>query len=774
MNTIVYKIVPLLFFIFYTSPANARVVKISLSDNPPLVFTDNNGRPAGILVDLIGQVGQKEGWEIQFVHGSWKECLERLKNGEIDILMSVARSPQREEIYDFTKEPVFSNWGALYRNNRTVLQDLTDIEGKKVGYTKGNIHSKKFLELLEERSISIIPVEYNFYMGLFKDLEEGKVDAAVANRVNGHLYKHQFAVENTNITFNDIFLYFATKKGENEHLRAAIDRSIREWKKNKNSIYYNTLNHWLEPMEGSLFYKPGSLKQKKMLIFAGNKNIPPVESLEEGVPAGLNVDILKALADTLGTSITIKLTDPEEAQQLVLNGQAEALTLVTPTGPLSALYDFTEPVLEFEYNYFVNTENVNIKREADLTNKIVGVTRGGYAKHLLETEKKVKLYFLKNDLEGFNLLQNNIIDAVATTRQVGSYILNTNNIENVIIIPKPFAAAKTSIGVKKGNSELLAELNRGIAELNKKGTLKRLKKRWSSEDILRFKKETFFRLVTILAILVTLLILTAVILWIGTLNKQVKVKTIQLQEAASMLEEKVRIRTLALSKSNDELKKEISGRKKAEDVLNNSLLEKEILLKEIHHRVKNNLAIIKALLNLQSYQINDPLVKNLFLESQNRVGSMALLHEKLYRSDNLSNINIKEYLSSLIEHLFQSYNINPDIISLEMKIADIQLEIDHLIPCGLIINEIITNSLKYAFEKDTKGIIRVEFNQEKEGEVGLTVCDNGKGLNPAMELETSTSLGFQIIKMLVMQLSGTLRLDGSQGTLFEIKFSTKD
>ncbi|HEY9600256.1 MAG TPA: sensor histidine kinase, partial [Allocoleopsis sp.] len=194
------------------------------------------------------------------------------------------------------------------------------------------------------------------------------------------------------------------------------------------------------------------------------------------------------------------------------------------------------------------------------------------------------------------------------------------------------------------------------------------------------------------------------------------------------------------------------------------------LLKEIHHRVKNNLQIVSSLLQMQARRTQDLMASLVLQDSQNRIKSIALVHEKLYRSDDLANINFAQYIPDLTSHLFDSYQVSSDLVTLHTNIDGIFLEIDRAIPCGLIINELVSNSLKYAFPKKCQGEIWVEFHVNSGDTLTLVVRDNGIGIPESFDIETSTSLGLTLVQGLTEQLEGTLEVDCSQGTKFKITF----
>jgi PAS domain S-box-containing protein len=230
--------------------------------------------------------------------------------------------------------------------------------------------------------------------------------------------------------------------------------------------------------------------------------------------------------------------------------------------------------------------------------------------------------------------------------------------------------------------------------------------------------------------------------------------------------------SLAIWKSGDNkyftsIIRDITDRKKAENILKESIKEKEILLREIHHRVKNNLQIIASLLRLQEGSVNDEMVEVL-MESEGRVKTMAMVHEKLYQSPSFTDINFKEYIQRLVQDLYSSYAINTHDIRTSLDIEDINLNIDTSIPLGLIINELMTNSIKHAFNEG-KGEIKIIL-RSKWDEYELIVSDSGKGIPKDLDFRTTSSLGLQIVNSLVSQIDGKITLDRINGTKFQITF----
>ncbi len=215
---------------------------------------------------------------------------------------------------------------------------------------------------------------------------------------------------------------------------------------------------------------------------------------------------------------------------------------------------------------------------------------------------------------------------------------------------------------------------------------------------------------------------------------------------------------------------DITARKLSDELTKKSLKEKELLLQEIHHRVKNNLQIIVSLLKLQSKSIHDVRDLEIFQKSRARVETMSMIHEKLYKSPDISSINLGSYAKDLASHLLKAYNVNHEHLELVVNSEEVNLGIDTAIPCGLIINELIINILKYAFPSGEKG--KIEIDIKKAGDyINLSVMDNGIGLPQDFEKNYSASLGLQLVNTLIKQLGGTLEVSGENGAKFSFVFS---
>ena len=257
------------------------------------------------------------------------------------------------------------------------------------------------------------------------------------------------------------------------------------------------------------------------------------------------------------------------------------------------------------------------------------------------------------------------------------------------------------------------------------------------------------------------------------LNQELKLRQeaeTKLMEYQDHLEEQVAQRTKDLSSTNQKLEEEISERIKAEKKLKASLEEKEVLLEEINHRVKNNMQIISSMIRLQFRNQTNPDLEIHLNDIQQRIQTMSLVHEKLYQSKSLSKINLPEFIRDLSGELMASYGTNETQIQLELELENINLEMGLTIPCGLIINELMTNAIKYAFPDDTNGKLKIALRHESTNRIRLTVEDDGPGLPEGVDWQHSKGIGLRLIHILSNQIQGDYQFQTLDGTSFSLIF----
>jgi two-component sensor histidine kinase len=213
----------------------------------------------------------------------------------------------------------------------------------------------------------------------------------------------------------------------------------------------------------------------------------------------------------------------------------------------------------------------------------------------------------------------------------------------------------------------------------------------------------------------------------------------------------------------------IARQKESEQRLRESLREKEVLLKEVHHRVKNNLQVISSLLNLQASELHDPAMIRVLRDSQTRVRSMALIHEQLYRSDDLAHIDFADYTNELVDHLNRTLGSRSERIQLSLDIRPLRLSLDLAIPCGMIVNELVCNALEHAFPENLSGEIRVTFRRDDDT-YRLTVADTGVGMRGSLSSKQATTMGLKVVQALTRQIHGQLEHECQGGSVFTVSF----
>src|SRR5919106_1302438 len=215
---------------------------------------------------------------------------------------------------------------------------------------------------------------------------------------------------------------------------------------------------------------------------------------------------------------------------------------------------------------------------------------------------------------------------------------------------------------------------------------------------------------------------------------------------------------------------QVAERERAEETFKASLRQQEVLLREVHHRIKNNLQIISSLLDIQASSVEDPHIVEMFMDIQNRVISMALIHETLYQSGNLRMVNFGVYVRTLAEQILRSYNVLPQRIALQIRADEVMLDTNQAIPCGLILNELLSNCLKHAFPDERGGEIHIELRSDAAPRVTMIVRDTGTGFPAGTDSYHPQTLGLQLVHSLTEQLGGTLETKSNGGTTFTLTF----
>jgi len=261
---------------------------------------------------------------------------------------------------------------------------------------------------------------------------------------------------------------------------------------------------------------------------------------------------------------------------------------------------------------------------------------------------------------------------------------------------------------------------------------------------------------------------TPVIIVSGTIGEEIAIETLRLGAVDYILKQRISRLAPAISRAIQETEEHIR-RREAEEEVRKSLQEKEILLREIHHRVKNNLQVIASLLNMQFRRMKKLGVEDACLGCKNRIFTMALVHEKLYLSENLSDIHFREPAENLVHELAKTYDVSRRI-ACEWQIEDFSLPIHISVPLALLLNELVSNAFKFAFPDNRKGTVRISLSRQKTGHCAFIIQDDGVGMPPSVRLESTETLGMNLIRILTEQIRGSVKIIRKNGTTVQIHF----
>ncbi|MFC1887905.1 histidine kinase dimerization/phosphoacceptor domain -containing protein [Candidatus Cloacimonadota bacterium] len=900
-------------------------VRIGVCNSNPLIYIDNSGDVMGLYADVLDYIASRENWEIEYIPGSWQDCLNRLELNQINILPAIAYSIQREDIFDFSQETVIMDWGQIFTGKNKDINSFLDLDERKVGVLANDIYyigEKGLYNIEQSYELDFSFVEYNSYNAIFEALESEEIEAGVFNRLYRNEDISETNIKRTALIFNPIEIKFAFSKGisENKLFIEIIDKHLRELKNNKNSIYYTSQQKYIKDLSGNpkdvslyflviifvltigffLFivlnrYLKRQIKKRSTALKQSEDQYHnlynmfrlSIDNVQDMIWAkDLNNEYMfvnKALCNTL-----LKAKDTLEPVGRTDSYFGKRQRQLYPEDPNWFNFDQVcsdsdniilknRKAQKFEESGYVEGKYLILDvRKApfwDDNNQLIGTV--GSARVItkekkLEEEKNNTLQALhERELFNFALFEYNPVETIVVDKEArvikinqavkirrshapklgdimytdfaGKYSINmtgellkcinenrnrtfpeivygNGKIFSITFSPFLSGAIITSRDItqqKKSETQLkalnnvfenlgtdpqqninlitteTAKILNGVCSLyNRLDDKNQSLCVWSEfntpEDLLKedIPEGHICYEATIKGKNRPVIINDLT----GTKYEQsdINVKKYGLKAylgypvalqgtavgALCIVDVKTReftdnevyiISTLAKAISIEE------ERYSSKKDLQNSLAEKEILLKEIHHRVKNNMQIISSLLSLQSKNLHDEKIMALFKESQNRVKSMALIHEKLYSESNFAKIDIASYIKTLLNYLFRNFSTLSADIKLEVDTEDILLDIDTAVPCGLILNELVSNSLKYAFPDNKKGMLKVSFKQNKDI-CELIVKDNGIGIPENLDINKTSTLGFQLVKALTEQLHGNFELRLDSGTEVIIRF----
>ena len=764
----------------YSDSSVPMIVRSGSYDNPPKVFLDSEGKPAGIFPDLLNFIAEKENWLIEYSHGTWEDCLDNLGSGKIDIMVDMAYSLSRNLIYDFNNEAVLINWAVIYSLPELEINSFLDLDGKSLAVMRGSIHTdgeEGIISQIQGFNLSADFIDFSDYEQVFEALDQKKADAGVTNRIFGALYDSYYNIKKTPVIFNPRHLKFAFPKDavKNPKLIAAIDKTLSPMKKDKNSQLYKILDYYLSGIPENMYLKEFIPYQKSPLTEDEKKWIEehpiirmgvdpefyPFEFInDKGEYCGISSEYVAILNERLG--LNIRLVDGltwDQAVEAAENRQIDILPCLGKTLDRSSYLSFSMPYLNFHRVIITKIDYPFISGINDIKGRKIGVQENtSHAGYMAENYPDISpVYFdsLKNALIS---LSNGTIDAFVGNIASSTYWIRKMNLLNLKVAAPVYPGLDSlHFGVRDDWPELAGIINKGLQSIDAKKA-DEIQKKWIQIDYQlgvskQIIRKYFWQILTALIVAAAV-----VILWIRSLKKQIKLRQSaekKLEDYAGELEIKINERTEELVEKQRDLE--------------TSLKDKEVLLHEVHHRVKNNIQIIISLLNLSARNSEKGIKEDVISANINRIMVMSFIYGALIRHPEMSKLSVKELINDIILRLTGIFdNTSCKIIK---EYADFKLDINIMICLGIIINELLTNSLSHGFRQGKAGEIIIKMTKNNN-RIEFSYMEPASNFAGKIDLDNPDSLGLLIIKTMIYQINGKLTYSiDDELSVFDIEFN---
>lgn len=719
--------------------ASPVVVRVGIYDNKPLVFMGDLD-PEGLFVDILEAAAEERGWRLEYRYGSWDAQYKALLSGELDLLPVVAYSAERAAMIEFSRATVIANWGEIYTRRGLDIGSINDLQERTIAYLENDTHSLFFRTLLDKLSLSYTALRVGSYTEMLEALEDGKADAGVFNHIQASLASRGRLVQVTPIVFNPIEIRFAAPKGDPAGLLPQLDSYLAALKADEAQEYDRMIKHWLgdEPVAampdwvGPLIlaiciglllvillnlWLRGVVRKRTAELEASNRALKESETRYRTILSSAMDGYL--MIDSQG-----KVVEANEAYG-VMSGYEAGELIGLHTSNLDAKDDRAAVAARLErlkaerHERFESVHRrkdgseyaveVSLQYDADDPERLIAFVRDISEREAAAAERMLAERAIRELAEYQRALLNYSPLAMFSMDREGRVIMWNPAAERTFGWRRDEAVGRVLPIVPDDKRDEFYRLKerllggQGIAGLE----LKRMKKSGEILDVSLWAAPIYDARGGVIGII-------------------------------SFIED-------------------IGERKAIEKRLKDNLDEKQILLREVHHRVKNNLAIISSLLNLQSATIADPAKAiEAFKNSRDRIMAMALVHMELYESGDFARIDMHSYIKNLSDHIAM-VNGRAGAARLDSEAEPIMLDLQVAVPCGLILNELITNAYKYALAEG--GRIKLSMRRGERGSVVMTVKDNGPGLPEGYE--SSKSLGLTLVRLLVGQIDGELTITSS-------------
>ncbi len=455
------RFITLIFsFLFILTPmisSNAQdndKIRVALYDSHPNSFTNTDGNPAGLYVDLLNEIALREGWELEYEFGTWDQQYKKLKAGDVDLLVAIAYTEERDKFLDYPKQAIQLIWGTIYGAEGTAIESILDLAGKRVGLLAGDIHGENFQELIRRFNVQLETVDFPSYSDMSRQIVAGKVDFGVFESFWGDKNQDASGIIKTPVIFNPVRLTFASPGGTNEHVLQTIDRYLVEWQKDKTSPYHRYYSKW---MHSNVVAENSFLTQQEwqwleshpVIRVSNEMDWPPFNYMQDGQPAGYSIDMMDRVEDMLGVrfeyanglsrnDLMKRLSNPEQ-----MNGiDVMSVIYINESRKDSAL--FTRSYYKNQPAIVTRRDEGGIRSLSDLANRRVAMPRDYALFAVLSKEVPSAILIdqidgipIQNDLEMLKAVAAGQADAAVESGAVLSHIIASNALSNLKIVAFP-------------------------------------------------------------------------------------------------------------------------------------------------------------------------------------------------------------------------------------------------------------------------------------------------------------------------------------------------
>jgi polar amino acid transport system substrate-binding protein len=800
MNKIKKAIAFLLVGLFYaglastTTPASAAdvndrmTVRVGAYENEPKIFTNAGGQVVGIFPDILAQIATLEGWNIQYINGTWDECLGRLEKGELDLMVDVAYSDERAKKFNFCKETVFVNWGVVFVPETSQIESFKDLQAKRVAIMKGSILSTGkaggIQSILIASDISCDFVEAKDYKGVFELVASGKADAGVANRTFGEVNAEKYRLKGTSMIFEPSQLRFAyTKRSEKaQKIADKIDHDLKLYKGLPNSVYYQTLKKYLtgtfkgETVEEMI---PGStaqfslsqedrewLKEHPVIRVVLNPNWAPIEFADDGEPYGITVDYLRRFEKKLGVQFEfIKESDRRQAINILKSGELDMSGAIAETPDRKEFLTFTAPYLPVPIVIFSRDDVTYVNDLDQLNGKSVAVL-DGYATQELITKDHPKIHWVgfKSVEDALESLEQGEIFAFVNDIVTTSYYISKNGFTHIKVVGETPYKYHVAMAAQSG-TPLASILDKTLASIPQ-SERDAIYQKWFS-----IKYEKGFNYTLMWKILAgVLLIIIFILYW----NRRLAREITQRKKAQAELE-----------KNKDYLEVLNNDLGVAKEQAESADRIKSAFLATMSHELRTPLNSIIGFTGILQQEMVGPL-------NEEQKKQLGMVRDSSRHLLNLINdvLDISKIEAGQLQITPESFDLRAEIekaIQAAKPLAEkknIALEVEITPDVGTImsdqrrVEQILLNLLSNAIKFSDKGKVRIECSL-KENQVLIRVIDSGIGIKnedmdklfkPFRQVDSGltrqyegTGLGLSICKKLVDLLGGTIGVKSEWG-----------